>query len=139
MKALLISAISITSILFFQGCTTQVAIDPQTGLEQSATYTAGYFYAPLDASVSEIFRAAIREMDDMGYFRTGERHGKESIKIFARKIGDQLVSVRIRNYPADGNATEGEFLGDSEIRIRIGDMGNLAESQVLYARIRDAL
>ncbi len=124
------SIISI-SMLLFTGCTTQVAIDPQTGLEQSASYTAGYFYASLDASVSEIFRVAIREMDDMGYFRTGERHGKESIKIYARKVGDQLVSVRIRNI------LDGE--GQTELRIRVGDLGNLAESQVLYARIRDAL
>lgn len=134
-KALSISALSAVVSIFFTGCTTPVAIDPQTGLEQTANYTAGYFYSNLDASVSEIFRVAIREMDGMGYFRTGERHGKNSIKIYARKVGDQLISVRIRTAPA----VEGEMSGQSELRIRIGDFGNLAESQVLYARIRDAL
>jgi hypothetical protein len=134
-KALTFSALSAVVSIFFTGCTTPVAIDPQTGLEQTANYTAGYFYSHLDGSVSEIFRVAIREMDAMGYFRTGERHGKNSIKIYARKVGDQLISVRIRTAPA----TEGEMAGQSELRIRIGDLGNLAESQVLYARIRDAL
>ncbi len=133
LKALVFSLISCLGLLFFSGCTTQVAIDPQTGLEQSATYTAGYFYAPLDASVAEIFRVAIREMDDMGYFRTGERHGKDSIKIYARKVGDQLVSVRIKS------VTLAEGGNQTELRIRIGELGNLAESQVLYARIRDGL
>jgi hypothetical protein len=136
-KALLFSALSVVVSIFITGCTTPVAIDPQTGLEQTANYTAGYFYSQLDGSVSEIFRVAIREMDAMGYFRTGERHGKNSIKIFARKVGDQLISVRIRTAPT--TASEGEMAGQSELRIRIGDLGNLAESQVLYARIRDAL
>jgi hypothetical protein len=133
LNAFIFSLISTLGLVFFSGCTTQVAIDPQTGIEQSATYTAGYFYAPLDASVAEIFRVAIREMDDMGYFRTGERHGKDSIKIYARKVGDQLVSVRIKT------VSQPETESQTELRIRVGDLGNLAESQVLYARIRDAL
>ncbi|NCG08604.1 MAG: DUF3568 family protein [Verrucomicrobia bacterium] len=133
LKAFAISIFSLLGLAIYSGCTTQVAIDPQTGLEQSATYTAGYFYAPLDASVAEIFRVAIREMDDMGYFRTGERHGKDSIKIYARKVGDQLVSVRIKT------VTIPEAESQTELRIRIGELGNLAESQVLYARIRDGL
>ena len=69
----------------------------------------------------------------MGYFRTGERHGKDSIKIYARKVGDQLVSVRIKT------VTIPEAESQTELRIRIGELGNLAESQVLYARIRDGL
>lgn len=133
LKAFVFSLIFSLGLVFFSGCTTQVAIDPQTGLEQSATYTAGYFYAPVDGSVAEIFRVAIREMDDMGYFRTGERHGKDSIKIYARKVGDQLVSVRIKT------VTQPETGSQTELRIRIGELGNLAESQVLYARIRDGL
>lgn len=131
LKASFLFLVASASIPFFSGCTTQVAIDPQTGLEQSATYTAGYFFANVDASVSETFRAAAREMEGMGYFRTGERHGKDSIKIFARKVGDQKITVRI------SSPVEAE--GQTELRIRVGQLGNLAESQVLYARIRDSL
>ncbi|CAI8262343.1 MAG: Uncharacterised protein [Opitutia bacterium UBA7350] len=130
--SLLLLATSVC-IPIFSGCTTQVAIDPQTGLEQSATYTAGYFFANVDASISETFRAAAREMEGMGYFRTGERHGKDSIRIYARKVGDQKITVSI------SNAVESETEGQTEIRIRVGKLGNLAESQVLYARIRDSL
>ena len=109
-----------------------MAIDPQTGKEQLAEYRAGYFYAPLDAPIGQIFKTAIREMDEMGYYRTGELHKETAITIYARKIGDEKVTVRAY-VPRD--ATEVQ----SQIRIRVGKLGNLAESQNIYARIRDAL
>lgn len=113
----------------FSGCTTPVAIDPLSGQEQTASYKAGYFYAPLDFDAGTVFRTAIKEMDTMGYFRTGELHGDAAISIFARKVGDEKVKVRIQQIAP----------GQSQIRIRIGTLGNLSESQILYARIRNAL
>jgi hypothetical protein len=121
------------AVLILSGCTTPVAIDPATGQSQQAEYRAGSFYAPLDAPITEVFQTAIREMDAMGYFRTGELHRDDSIKIFARKIGDVPVTVRART-PKDA-----EFTAQSEIVIRVGRLGDLAESQTIYARIRDAL
>ena len=48
---------------------------------------------------------------------------------FLRKVGDQKIYVRIKQVaPAQ-----------AEIRIRIGVLGNLAESQKLYEHIKDAL
>ena len=41
--------------------------------------------------------------------------------------------------PFDTQQTDPEVAEESEIRIRVGNLGNLAESQVIYARIRDAL
>ena len=131
MKATLITLITICALIV-SGCTTPVAIDPQTGKEQLAEYRAGYFYAPLDAPIGQIFKTAIREMDEMGYYRTGELHKETAITIYARKIGDEKVTVRAY-VPRD--ATEVQ----SQIRIRVGKLGNLAESQNIYARIRDAL
>ena len=72
-------------------------------------------------------------MDDLGYFRTGELHKETAITIYARKIGDEKITVRI------SQQTDAEVEEESEIRIRVGNLGNLAESQVIYARIRDAL
>lgn len=131
MKATLITLLTICALIV-TGCTTPVAIDPQTGQEQLAEYRAGYFYAPLDAPIGQIFKTAIREMDDMGYYRTGELHKETAITIYARKIGDQKVTVRV-SAPKEG--TEGQ----PQIRIRVGKLGDLAESQTIYARIRDAL
>jgi len=128
MKATLITLLTICALIV-SGCTTPVAIDPMTGQEQTAEYRAGYFYAPLNAPIGQIFKTAIRELDDMGYFRTGELHKDTAITIYARKIGDEKITVR-----ASQSAE-----GASEIRIRVGKLGNLAESQTIYARIRDAL
>jgi hypothetical protein len=133
MKSKLITLLT-TCVLIFTGCTTPVAIDPQTGQQQQAEYRAGFFYAPLDAPIGDIFKTSIRELDAMGYFRTGELHKEESITIYARKIGDEEITVRAY-IPTN---TE-KFQSQSAIRIRVGSFGNLAESQTIYARIRDAL
>ena len=63
-KALPIS-ISYFLILILSGCTTPVAIDPQTGSEQTAIFQAGFFYGTIEADSSDIFRAAITKR--MGY------------------------------------------------------------------------
>lgn len=132
MKATLITLLAICASIF-TGCTTPVAVDPQTGQEQLAEYRAGYFYAALDAPIGQIFKASIREIDDLGYFRTGELHKDNAISIYARKVGDEKITVRI------SQQTDAEVEEESEIRIRVGNLGNLAESQVIYAHIRDAL
>jgi len=113
----------------FSACTTPVAIDPLNNPEQVADYKAGYFYATLENDAGTIFRTAINEMDELGYFRTGELHSNEAITILARKVGDQKVQVRIKQLAPE----------QVEIRIRIGVLGNLAESQTLYEHIKDAL
>lgn len=132
MKAILNTVLAIF-ILIAAGCTTPVAIDPQSGQEQTAKYQAGYFYAPLDAEIGQVFRTAIRELDAMGYYRTGELHKENAITIYGRKVGDEKITVR-SYYPSKSD--EGAV---SMIRIRVGKLGNLAESQTIYARIRDAL
>ncbi len=127
-KATILSILTLT-VVFFSGCTTPVAIDPMTGQQQTAKYQSGYFYAPITADANAVFLSAIRTIDDMGLLRTGELHKKDFIKIFARQVGDKEVVVRIQQIAA----------GESEIRIRVGALGDLPQSQVIYAKIRDAL
>ncbi len=73
MKAIFVTFLAIY-VSIFTGCTTPVAIDPLTGQEQLAEFRTGYFYAPIDKPTGQIFKASIRELDDLGYFRTGEVH-----------------------------------------------------------------
>ena len=115
--------------LILTGCTTPVAIDPTTGQEQTAEYRVGTFHAAADVPIKQIFRTAIREMDEMGYFRTGELHTDNLITIYARTVGDKKVKVQAMKKEEGG----------SEIRIRVGRFGDLAESQKIYAGIRNAL
>lgn len=127
-KAIILSLLTLT-VVFFSGCTTPVAIDPMTGQQQTAKYQSGYFYAPIAADTDEIFMTAIRAIDEMGLLRTAELHKKDYIKIYARMVGDKEVVVRIKQIAA----------GESELRIRVGRMGDLPQSQIIYAKIRDAL
>lgn len=122
-------------LFIISGCTTPVAIDPQTGMDQTAKYQAGYFYGPLDASIDQVFRTAIRELDEMGYFRTGELHRDTSITIYARKVGDEKITVRTSVPTQNDKLAEGQTM----LRVRVGTLGDLPESQTIYARIRDAL
>lgn len=135
-KATLITLLLGLVSFAFTGCQTQVAIDPNTGESQTATYQAGYFRGPLESSdLDQTFRATIRVMDEMGYYRTGERHSKSSVQIYARKVGDQKVNVRLKQV-AGTEEEPGDYI---QVRIRIGSTGNLAESQAIYARLRAAI
>ncbi len=127
-KATIVTFFALLTVVF-TGCQTSVAIDPQSGLEQTATYQAGYFRGPVDGQASNVFRTAIKEIDDLGYYRTGELHKESSITIYARKVGDEKVTIRLKQLAE----------GQTEIRIRVGKLGSLAESQQIYAAIRDAL
>ena len=132
MKTSFITFLSICAVII-NGCTTQVVIDPMSGELKTATYQAGFFTAPVDAPIDQIFKVAISAVDSMGYFRTGELHKQSSVMIYARKVGDQKVTLRI------GPPTDEETTAQSEVRIRIGNLGNLAESQAIYDRIIEAL
>ena len=74
----------------------------------------------------------MRILEDLDYYRVGEMH-KDYVTIYCRNRRDDKVTIRI------SQQTDPEVKEQSEIRIRIGNLGNLAESQVIYARIRDAL
>ena len=132
MKVTLITLLAICASIF-TACTTPVAIDPLTEQEGVAEFRAGYFYAPIDAPIGQIFKTSIRELDLLDYFRVGELHKDSTISIYSRNRRDDKVTVRIITQ------TDPEVEEQSEIRIRVGNLGNLAESQVIYARIRDAL
>jgi hypothetical protein len=127
-KATILSLLTLTVVLF-SGCTTPVAIDPMTGQQQTAKYQGGYFYAPIAEDTDAIFQNAIRAIDDMGLLRTAELHKKDYIKIYARMVGDREVVVRIKQMAA----------GESQIRIRVGKLGDLPQSQIIYAKIRDEM
>lgn len=125
----LIALLATAAVFLITGCRTPVSTDPMAGQQPTATYQAGYFYATLDADADTVFRTAIRAMDRMGMLRTGENQAEDYITIFARKVGDKKVVVRIRQIAPN----------KSELRIRSGILGSLPESQTVYAKIRDAL
>ena len=124
-----IALLATFAVFSMAGCRTPVATDPMVGQQQTAVYQAGYFYATIDTDADTAFRTAIRTLDRMGMLRTGETHGDDYINIFARAVGDKKVIVRIRQIAPN----------KSEMRIRVGIIGNLPESQMIFAKIRDAI
>ena len=129
MKAILTALTALAGSIYISGCTTPIAVDPVNNQEELARYRGGYFYAPLNAPINQIFNTAIRELDSLGYFRTGELHKGNEITIYARRVGDEKITFRATQMAE----------GQSEIRIGIGRFGNLAESQKIYYQVRDAL
>ena len=121
--------LAVLAALFATACRTPVAVDPQTGEEQTAHFTAGKFYGPIQGDIKQIFRTAIREIDELGYFRTGELHRDASITIYARDVLDEKIVVKAVQLAP----------GDAELQIKVGFFGDLAESQRIYSAIRDAM
>ena len=129
LNAKLTALLATIAIFLISGCRTPVAIEPMAGQQHTGTYQAGYFYATLDADSDAVFRTAIRALDQMGVLRTGEVHGNDFTTIHARQVGDKKLLVRIRQIAPS----------KSEVRIRVCLIGNLPESQLIYAKLRDAL
>jgi len=127
--AKIITLLVTVTVFLITGCRTSVATDPMIGKEQTAVYQAGYFYAHLEADSDTVFRTAIRALDRMGVLRTGEVRRDDITNIYGRKVGDQKIVVRIRQVAQ----------GKTEVRIRVGFLGNLPESQMVYTKIRDEL
>jgi len=128
-NAVLSILLALLTALLFTACSTPVAVDPKSGEDQNARFTAGSFYGPVQGEIKPMFRTAIREMDEMGYFRTGEVHREASITIYARKVGDEKVRVKMIQLAP----------GEAEMQIRVGTFGDLPESQKIYSTIREAL
>lgn len=116
------------SALLLSACKSTVAVDPYSGNQQSAYYQAGTLTGTIDTTPESAFRKVLIEIDKLGYFRTGELHKDQSITIYARKVGDEKVTVKLVQLKN----------GKTDVRIRVG-MGNLAESQMIFAKIKNAI
>ena len=128
-KATILSLLALTVILFPACTTTTETINPITREQQTELYQDCYLYATVDQDTSEIFPNAIIAVDEMGLLRTGEKHYEDHIIIYARAVGDKKIKVRITQIET----------GKSQIRIRVGVLGNFSEAQFIYSKIRDSL
>ena len=128
-KATILSLLIITVVLLSACTTTTDTMNPITREQKTEIYQDGYLYATITQDTSDIFKDAIIAMDEMGLLRTGEKHYKDHIIIYARAVGDKKIKVRITQIET----------GKSQIRIRVGVLGDFSESQFIYSRIRAAL
>ncbi|MFM9017691.1 MAG: DUF3568 family protein [Verrucomicrobiota bacterium] len=131
------------SAVAFTGCNTNVGVDNPDSREASANQVSGVVTTRYNAPVDNVFNAVKRSLDQTpGMMRTGESditgpggdNDKVGVKVFARSVGDLLVTVEIaKTEDKEKNETY------TAVSIKYGNFGNLPESQKLISRISSNL
>jgi hypothetical protein len=120
-------ALLIASLLL-ASCT--VGLNTNNGAASTAVYQANTLVTTVDASMDTTFRATISSLDALNdYFRTGEVVKETSVAIIARKVGDVRVHIKLIKVSEE----------QTEIRVRIGLIGDLPESQLILNTIQEQL
>lgn len=120
---------TIIASLMLVACNTPVAVNPKDKPIHTAKYNINTLTAIVETDSESAFTATIEALDNLDYFRTGEKHEDDVITVFARKVGDIKVVAKI--YPINPEK--------SEISIRVGYIGNLPDSQTILSEIQDIL
>lgn len=127
------SAIRFISILalasFFLVACQSVTVNPKNDSSSTAKYQLNALVSVFETDTDTAFRASIQALDILGYFRTGETHDELETFVFARKVGDEKIVVRITELSPE----------QSQVSVRIGLIGNMPESQVILAEIEDSI
>ena len=114
---------------FFLVACQSVTVNPKNDSSSTARYQLNSLVSVFETDTDSAFRASIQALDLLGYFRTGEIHGELETSVFARKVGDEKIVVRITELSPE----------QSQISIRVGMIGNLPESQIILAEIEDII
>ena len=122
-----ISTLALAS--FFLVSCQPITVNPKNNASSTAKYQINALVSVFATDTDTAFRASIQSLDLLGYFRTGEIHGELETSIFARKVGDEKIVVRITELSPE----------QSQISIRVGMIGNLPESQIILAEIEDII
>lgn len=122
-----ISTLALAS--FFLVACQSLTVNPKNNSSTTAQYQLNALISVFETDTDTAFRASIQALDLLGYFRTGEIHSELETSVFARKVGDEKIVVKIINLSPE----------QSQVSIRVGMIGNLPESQVILAEIEDMI
>jgi len=114
---------------FFLVACQSVTVNPKNDSSSTAKYQLNALVSVFETDTDTAFRASIQALDILGYFRTGETHDERETFVFARKVGDKKIVVRITELSPE----------QSQVSVRIGLIGNMPESQVILAEIEDSI
>jgi len=114
---------------FFLVACQSVTVNPKNDSSSTAKYQLNALITVFETDTDTAFRASIQALDILGYFRTGEKHDELETFVFARKVGDEKIVVRITELSPE----------QSQVSVRIGLIGNMPESQVILAEIEDSI
>ncbi|MDG1701741.1 MAG: DUF3568 family protein [Opitutae bacterium] len=122
-----ISTLALAS--FFLVACQSLTVNPKNNSSTTAQYQLNALISVFETDTDTAFRASIQALDLLGYFRTGEIHGELETSVFARKVGDEKIVVKIIKLSPE----------QSQVSIRVCMIGNLPESQVILAEIEDMI
>ena len=114
---------------FFLVACQSVTVNPKNDSSSTARYQLNSLVSVFETDTDSAFRASIQALDLLGYFRTGEIRGELETSVFARKVGDVKIIVKITELSPE----------QSQVSVRIGLVGNMPESQVILAEIEDMI
>ena len=114
---------------FFLVSCQSVTVNPKNDSSSTARYQLNSLVSVFETDTDSAFRASIQALDLLGYFRTGEIRGELETSVFARKVGDVKIIVKITELSPE----------QSQVSVRIGLVGNMPESQVILAEIEDMI
>lgn len=114
---------------FFLVACQSVTVNPKNDSSSTAKYQINSLISVFETDSDTAFRASIQALDLLGYFRTGEIRGELETSIFARKVGDVKIVVKITELSSE----------QSQVSVRIGLVGDMPESQVILAEIEDMI
>lgn len=114
---------------FFLVACQSVTVNPKNDSSSTAKYQLNALVSVFETDTDTAFRASIQALDILGYFRTGETHDERETFVFARKVGDKKIVVRITELSPE----------QSQVSVRIGLIGNMPESQVILAEIEESI
>ena len=114
---------------FFLVACQSVTVNPKNDSSSTAKYQINSLISVFETDSDTAFRASIQALDLLGYFRTGEIQGELETSIFARKVGDVKIVVKITELSSE----------QSQVSVRIGLVGDMPESQVILAEIEDMI
>lgn len=114
---------------FFLVACQSVTVNPKNDSSSTAKYQLNSLVSVFETDSDSAFRASIQALDLLGYFRTGEIRGELETSVFARKVGDIKIIIKITELSPE----------QSQVSVRIGLVGNMPESQVILAEIEDMI
>lgn len=114
---------------FFLVACQSVTVNPKNDSSSTARYQLNSLVSVFETDTDSAFRASIQALDLLGYFRTGEIRGELETSVFARKVGDIKIIIKITELSPE----------QSQVSVRIGLVGNMPESQVILAEIEDMI
>ena len=114
---------------FFLVACQSVTVNPKNVSSSTAKYQLNSLVSVFETDTDSAFRASIQALDLLGYFRTGELRDDLVTSVFARKVGDVKIVVKITELSPE----------QSQVSVRIGLVGDMPESQVILAEIEDMI